>query len=993
MIHLTKYQLTILASLCLLLLSDAASYRAVGLQSSDRKPIELDDIMAWKSITGTALSEDGEWFGYRIGPTEGDSKVILRQTKGDKQYEFSVGEIPAPEPLVPGAPPPDTPPPGLGPAVLFSSDANWAAFTIFPTRTEAAQLRRQRRPLQNKTGIVNLVSGEKIEVAKIRRFVFSGENAGWIALHKYAPEAAPSPGTSPAAPQPTGTAPAQNDRPKGSDLLLRELTTGQEFNIGNVAEFAFNKKGSYLAWVIDAQDKAGNAVQLRDMATGTVRSIDSDDKAVYSRVTWTEAGDGFTALKGIEDKAYSDKLYGIIALKDFDPNGPQKTTFVPADFSDFPSGMTVSPNRSATWMKDLSEIVFGIHKARKKDAAEADRPEPPPATPLNDTAAEDKVDLVIWNYQDRRLQSQQQIQETQDKNFSFLAVYRPSEKKFLRIADDDMREVTTSPEHSFAIGRNIVPYELTGNLDGRRFVDVYAIDLQTGERKLAAKKSRWTMPLSPTGTHLVYYDDGQYFAYEIKSGQTTNITKSIPTSFVDTESDVNVVKPPTPFFGWSHDGKYVLLSDNWDIWQVPVSGGSATNLTVNGRKEQLRYRRPVILDPEQRGYNLSQPLYLEVYGEWTKKDGLVIIEPGKPGVTRVMWDEAAYGNLAKAKKADVYVYTRQTYKNAPDFYLADASLTNGKVLTDLNAGQEKFRWTSGTLLVDYVSDKGDKLQGALHLPANYEKGKQYPTIVYFYEKMSNTAFQYSRPTANGFNTSVYTSNGYAVFNPDITYKLNDPGMSAVWCLVPAVKAAIATGVVDSKHVGIHGHSWGGFQTAFTITQTDIFAAAVAGAPLTDLISMYGILYKNTGGTNGSIFESSQGRFTSGPWENWDAYTRNSPVAHASRVKTPLVILHNDKDGAVDFNQGMEYYNALRRLQKPVVLLEYLGENHSLAKRANQKDYTVRMKEFFDHYLMGKPMPKWYADGIPRLEMEEHLKSRLPPKPAPKPVPASSGSSQ
>ena len=298
---------------------------------------------------------------------------------------------------------------------------------------------------------------------------------------------------------------------------------------------------------------------------------------------------------------------------------------------------------------------------------------------------------------------------------------------------------------------------------------------------------------------MVYYDDGQYFAYEIKSGQTTNITKSVPTSFIDTESDVNVVKPPTPFFGWSHDGKYVLLSDNWDIWQVPVSGGSATNLTVNGRKEQLRYRRPVILDPEQRGYNLSQPLYLEVYGEWTKKDGLVIIDPGKPGVTRVMWDEAAYGNLAKAKKADVYIYTRQTYKNAPDFYLADASLTNGKVLTDLNAGQEKFRWTSGTLLVDYVSDKGDKLQGALHLPANYEKGKQYPTIVYFYEKMSNTAFQYSRPTANGFNTSVYTSNGYAVFNPDITYKLNDPGMSAVWCLVPAVKAAIATGVVDSKH--------------------------------------------------------------------------------------------------------------------------------------------------------------------------------------------------
>jgi hypothetical protein len=147
------------------------------------------------------------------------------------------------------------------------------------------------------------------------------------------------------------------------------------------------------------------------------------------------------------------------------------------------------------------------------------------------------------------------------------------------------------------------------------------------------------------------------------------------------------------------------------------------------------------------------------------------------------------------------------------------------------------------------------------------------------------------------------------------------------------------------------------------------------SPPTDMISVYGILYKNTGVTNGEIFEASQGRFSSGPWENWDAYTRNSPVAQAARVKTPLLMLHNDKDGAVDFTQGMEYFNTLRRMQKPVVLLEYPGENHSLAKRANQKDYTVRMKEFFDHFLMGKPMPSWYEEGVPRLQMEDHLKSR------------------
>jgi fermentation-respiration switch protein FrsA (DUF1100 family) len=525
------------------------------------------------------------------------------------------------------------------------------------------------------------------------------------------------------------------------------------------------------------------------------------------------------------------------------------------------------------------------------------------------------------------------------------------------------------------VGNGGTSYEMMSHLDGQRFADVYAINLQTGDRKLAVKQSRWTYGASPTGTHFAYYTDGNYWVYDMTTGQATNITKGVPTSFINTEDDHNIDRPPVPLVGWARDGKSVVLSDNWDLWQVPIAGGTAKNLTMNGKKEQVRYRRPVNLEPDERGIDLSKTVYIDAYGEWNKKDGIAVIEPGKPGVRRIVWDEASYGGLVKAKHADTYLYTRQTFKEAPDYYVSDASITNSQKITDLSAQQQPFLWSAGTILVDYVSTKGDKLQGALHLPANYEKGKQYPTVVYYYEKMSNNAYQYARPTANGFSISAYNSNGYAVFDPDITYKINDPGMSAVWCLVPAVKAAIATGVVDAKHVGIHGHSWGGYQTAFTITQTDLFAAAVAGAPLTDMISMYGIIYKNTGVTNGEIFEASQGRFSSGPWENWDAYTRNSPVAQAAKVKTPLLMLHNDKDGAVDFTQGMEYFNTLRRMQKPVVLLEYPGENHNLARRANQKDYTVRMKEFFDHFLMGKPMPSWYQEGVPRLEQQEQLKSR------------------
>ena len=984
----------VLFAVSCVLLTIPAAFRATAddQPASGKRALQFTDAAAWKNLRFPVISELGDWFAYRLTPTEGDSTVVIRQTNGDKQYEFPIGAVIGP---APGGPPALVSV-ASATAIAISRDSKYAAFMMFPTHSEAEQLKRQKKPLQSRVGIVNLATGEKTEVAKIRRFALSNENGAWIALQRYGPEApgaSPEGGTPPPAP-PAGRAGPRDDKPKGSDLLLRELATGQEINIGNVSEFAFDKPGHYLAWITDAQDKAGNGVSLRNIADGTTHSIESDDNAVYAHVTWTEDGDGLTVLKGVDDKAYEDKLYSVIGFKEFGANGPQKTTFNPAGVQDFPAGMTVSPDRSPLWTKDLDGLLFGIHKAKKKEYPDDEKgaseksagaPGPAPAAAANEPLPEDKVDLVIWNWQDKRLQSEQQVEENRDSSYSYLCLYRPAEKKFVRLADDEVRDVTPARDDKYALGLAVEPYEPMSNLDGRHYQDIYAFNLQTGERKLARKQIRWLEEASPVGTQFAYYDDGNYFVYDMPSGKFTNITKSVPASFVDTEDDHNVVKPPAAFFGWSEDGKYVLLSDMWDIWKVAADGSGGVNLTVNGKKEQVRYQRPPILDPDQHGHDLSKPLYVNSIGEWTKKSGLGIIQPDKPGVTRVMWDDAFYGPLLKAKKAEVYLYARQTYKDPPDLFVAGPSLANGKKLTDL-AGvnkQDQFLWSSGVILVDYTSAKGEKLQGALHLPANYEKGKHYPTIVYFYERLSQTANQFSTPIipATGFNAAVYLSNGYAVFNPDIAYKVNDPGMSAVWCMVPAVKAAIATGVVDPKHIGIHGHSWGGYQTAFIITQTDMFTAAVAGAPLTDMISMYGIVYKNAGIVNGEIFESSQGRFTSPPLENWEAYTRNSPVAHAENVKTPLIILSNDKDGAVDFTQGMEYYNTLRRLQKPVVLLEYPGENHGLARLPNQKDYANRMKEFFDHFLMGKPAPDWYEHGVSRLDMTDYLKS-LEPKPAP-----------
>ncbi len=918
----------------------------VAAQAGPR-PLALQDILAWRSIGSAELSPDGNWLMYKLSPLEGESEIVIRQTKGTKEHRFPIGEAPRF---------------GAFARTGFSSDSKWAAFLSYPGSKDMKALRKEKKRVTTTAVLTNLATGEKTEFEKVRSLNFSGDNPGFVALHRYAPESQEK----------------EKDKWTGSDLVLRELATGKEVNVGNVAEFAFDKYGTRLALVIDAQGQAGNGIQLRDMASGAVVSLDND-KAAYKSLSWTEKGEAFAALKGKEDKAYEDKLWSIVAYAGFqEPKGPRKTVYDPTGDKSFPEGMTISPNRAPKWTESFDAVLFGIQEAKKKkdaDKKDADKkgPPAPPAGPA-DESEEDIPDLVIWHGMDKRLQSQQQVQSQSDQNFSYLAEYRVNEKMFVRLADDDLREIEPAPKSRFAVGQDDRAYELDGNLDGRRFQDIYVIDMKTGARTLALKKNRYYFGTLYDGGHFLYYDDGHFYSYDMTASRSVNLTQDVPASFFNEDSDVNVVKPPDYPVGSTKDGLNVLLSDGWDVWSVPVrGGGKGVNLTGNGAKDKIRYRRARI-DPEEKAIDLDQPQYFAALGEWTKKAGIARLEKGKPGLTVLLWEDAGFGGLAKAKKAEVYVYTRDTYKEYPDYYVTDALLKNGQKITEANPQQKDFLWTSGQMLIDYTSAKGDKLQAALFLPANYEKGRKYPTIVYYYEKMSQQLNRYAQPSANGFNKSVYTSNGYAVLMPDITYKINDPGMSAVWCVLPAIDAAVAAGVVDRSKVGLQGHSWGGYQTAFLITQAD-FAAAVAGAPLTNMISMYSSIYFNSGSANMAIFESSQGRFKGGYWDNLEAYQRNSPVYYAERVKTPLIILHNDKDGAVDWNQGIEYYNTLRRLKKSVVMLQYVGENHGLQKPANQKDYTVRMKEFFDHQLMGKPAPAWYMEGVSQLKLKDHLKER------------------
>ncbi|MFI5229464.1 MAG: prolyl oligopeptidase family serine peptidase, partial [Gemmatimonadales bacterium] len=845
---------------------------------------------------------------------------------------------------------------------------------------------RATAPAQNKLALVDLSNGVKKEFDGVRRFAFNGDAPTWVAMQIAG--APPAPGAA---------------RDLGSDLVLYKLATGEVVNVGNVAEFGFDRDGDWLAYSIDAHDAIGNGVQLRNMRTDVVRAIDSD-RALYRHLAWADSVDALSVLRGRADSTAHDTSYSVVAFTNIAAAAPTKTVVDAAEHKDFPVGMEIAVDRAPRFTEDLSALVFGIRAVKTpterllaaRGGAIIQAGAPGMGGTINqprvNEAQEENPSLILWNAKDPRLQSEQIVQEGQDRAYNYLTEYRIADHKVVRLADDALRTVNLVGHDHGAYGLDTREYDNAQSYNGRQFEDVYGVDLTTGARTLLLKKHLASAMLAaPNGQSLLYWgDDAQWWVLNIGTGEKRELTKGVPTVFADTADDHNnIVTPPDQSFGWSKDGSAVLVSDGFDVWKVPARGGVATNLTVDGKRDQIRYQRLYDFSGERaavggrggggrggrggapNGVDLSQPLYFSSYAEWTKKAGVSRVDAAKPGAVRLMWDDATFA-FEKAKDADVYLYTRQTSRDFPNYFVANADLKSGRQITDVDPQQKEFAWTSGVRLINYTSAKGDKLQGALYLPANYEPGKKYPLLVTIYEKRSNLANTYVTPNETSTpNRSIYTSRGYAVLDPDIVYRVNDPGMSAVWCVVPAVKAAIATGLIDSANVGLWGHSWGGYQTAFLVTQTNIFKAAIAGAPLTDMVSMYGSIYWNSGTADQAIFESSQGRFKGNYADNYDAYIRNSPNFHAKNVKTPLIILSDDKDGAVDFNQGITYFNTLRQLGKDVILLEYVGENHGLARPINQKDYAMRQKDWFDHYLKGAPAPDWMTKGIPRIKMDEY----------------------
>ncbi|PYT73499.1 MAG: hypothetical protein DMG39_06345 [Acidobacteria bacterium] len=463
---------------------------------------------------------------------------------------------------------------------------------------------------------------------------------------------------------------------------------------------------------------------------------------------------------------------------------------------------------------------------------------------------------------------------------------------------------------------------------------------------------------------------------------TTTTSKKVPPAATSSISTTTTIGPSTPPHTPSSTSP---KTPKLPLWIANPTGPSSrsrpsallvgprmtprSSSTTNSISGRLRLTVPWI--------DTSKPIYLSLFGIRSKKSGFARLQPGASGALTeehlVLLDKSL-DRLAKAKDADVFEYVQQTFVESPNAFIAGPDLKSAKAVTKTNPFQSNYAWGREEL-IEYKNSHNERLQGALFYPAGYDSSKKYPMIIYMYEKLSDGLHRYSAPSErNYYNVTAMNSHGYFVLEPDILFKPRDPGVSVVDCVTAAAKRVIQMGVIDAKKIGIMGHSWGGFDTTYLATHTtNFFAAAVAGAPITDLVSNYGNHHWSSGIAETDHIETGQQRMEVPLYEDLQAYIRNSAVFGVSSMTTPLLIEVGDSDGTVFFHQGVELYNIARRARKDVVLIEYAGEDHGLRKKANQVDYQRRIFQWFGHYLKDEPTPLWISKGETYLDHERELK--------------------
>ncbi len=970
-----------------------------------KRPLTHQDYDGWRSIQGQTISRDGKFIAYALIPQDGDGETVVRNLATGVEWRCGRGWRPP-------TPPPDgaeTPAPaalaqgGRLSRVFFTADSRFAAFTIEPNKNDVLKARKEKKAPdampKNALGIMDLSNGQVTRVERVKGFQTPEEGSGWIAYQLEAKPEEKKPDDKAAKPEQkqnenddedfqrrgrgdAGGRPGGPRKEYGSDLVLRNLTNGVERTFADALEYSFSKDARTLVFTVSSRKEETNGLYAvtpgndgppTDLLTG---------KGKFSKIAWDEEQ---TQLAFISDRDEAtvkeqakDSPPAKFKLYHWDRKSAKATEIVSTATQGFRAGLVISERANLSFSRDGGELFLGV------------APPPEPEKDAEDDAAnaDDKVVVDLWHWKDDYIQPMQKVRAEQDRNRSYRAVYHVKERKFAQLADATMESANPSADGQWAIGSDDREYRILVGRD-TNYSDVYLVNAADGSRKLLLKKFQFPLAFSPGGKYAVFFDGKDWSSVSFPDCKFTNLTKSLGVAFWREETDTPNIPGAYGNGGWTKDDKYLLLYDKYDVWQIAPDGSSAKNLTDGvGRKEKIEFR-VVRLDQDggtggggrgaggpggqggaDRSIDPAKPLLLAAENEWTRDSGFYRdrIDGGLP--EKLLMAAKNFSAPVKAKDADVLILTASRFDEYPDILVADPNFKALKKVSDAGKQKDQFAWGKAEL-VRYRNSDGVPLGGILIKPDDFDPKRKYPMIVYIYERLSDGLHRFVDPRpGHSINASFYASNGYLVLMPDIGYTIGYPGQSALKCVLPAIQSVVDQGFVNEDAIGIQGHSWGGYQIAFMVTQTNRFKAAAPGALVGNMTSAYSGIRWGTGLPRQFQYERTQSRIGGSLWEYPMRFIENSPVFHAHRVQTPILMLHNDNDDAVPWYQGIEYYLALRRLNKEVYMFNYNGEPHGLRRRPNQKDYTRRLQEFFDHFLKDGPKAEWMEKGIPYLQREK-----------------------
>lgn len=974
--HFRLFQTKVPLIACALTLLFVMGISPQGLAQNKRE-LDHSDYDKWNNLRGSNISNDGNWASFSVSPVKGQGTLTIRNLESQKEYTIKGGS-----------------------RLKFSFDNKFAVLVVSPDPELLKKLRKEKKKAdelpKSKLKILDLSDGSLSTVEGVSNFQMASKAGRWLAY--FAPKSSDSEklslksgkvqqsfkisknGITKQSSKKTNNKEEKKSKPdspkkkeekkksNGRTLVLFDLENGTRKDIPLVKNYRFSEKAKYLAFSTSSVDGKKDGLTVVDLSDLTFQRIISG-KGNYGQPVFSK---NESALAFLTDKEDYKTFKSSWSLYHWNEGSEEAQKLVDHQADGMPKGWWINSSTTPWFFEDGMRIVFSTKPM--PETREKTKPKKKDEKP--------KAKLDLWHWKDPYLQPQQLLQVAREKNRSYSAVYNVKTSKMVQIADKNINSVRLNPKSTsqYVVGIAADKWRKMRSWDLQSFSDSYLINLDDGKKTSIFKMQRFSPALSPGGEFLTWYNAEKkaYFSLNVqkflsnpKKEKGINITKELPEPVFNELHDTPSLPGSYGTAGWLKDDKSVLVNTRWDIWQVdPTGQNKPFCLTGNeGKKTKTRFRL-VRLNSEKQFVSLDEKQILSVLRHKTKASGYAKLEISdkKSKISNVLVLDEAVGGLRKAKHSDRILLTRSTFQKYPDLWSSSLKFQTINRLSDANPQQKHYLWGSAEL-VNWKAKDGTDLQGILYKPENFDPKKKYPLMVYFYERNADTLHRYTSPAAGRsiINFSFYVSRGYVVFIPDVVYKTGEPGPSAENCILPGVEHIASKGFVDKKKIGMQGHSWGGYQTAYLVTVTNMFACAESGAPVSNMTSAYGGIRWGTGMSRMFQYEKTQSRIGATLWQDRENYIKNSPVFFADKIQTPLLILHNDKDTAVPWYQGIELFVAMRRLSKPAWMLNYNGDPHWVMSDANRMDFAKRMQQFFDHYLKGDPMPVWMADGIPAVD--------------------------